>query len=625
MIATSAAVGVAIILTVIEFRNPSSFLYPVHPLAAYENASLTTPAGFVIEPGMHYRILRSEKVVLETGSMFPHTWIRRYVDAHEVESRGRRCWCTENVAAVVQRDALGHAYWVASPRFSPEPTFLVFVLLGIALCLRLFAQSLDRADDIRFLYAFYLSVWGTGILALFYIRGFYFTHNPDYEQWFTMAKEWLRLERSSRLNNTLGPMFFYLPFILLLRPSALYGMIVPYEVFALVVFGGGSFLLVMYIARQVTGSIRALHIAAVVAIAFPFTAWTMRMGTPVDPDFMGKTVLYVGRLHPYAVSLSFQALLTGWHAMGDGPALFFVLLGFAAMVGREPSRAKYTLLGCLLGAAMCMRYTSCLVFPGLFLWDVVGLRRRGCPVKEILVHYLVLGTVAMIAFSPQLLDNLAVMGNPLQPSLPPQQYVGQTERFLDIFDFSSLNGYRFYMQIHYKILLISVFSLYFITDMRVAATLWLSSLFPLLFHCSLMFYDVNATRYLLPVFPMVYLAIAASCSRLSGRQLAFFGAVLLPSMFLASPESPGTYAPIRVPYWAEFAIPVTSAVVGCVLSGRIGVSRASTAVLSVLMLLLTIGQWWIVLVGLCAFPFWCVIRIVDNERERTPRSPSHGT
>ncbi|MFZ2655057.1 MAG: hypothetical protein WAX69_09060, partial [Victivallales bacterium] len=177
------------------------------------------------------------------------------------------------------------------------------------------------------------------------------------------------------------------------------------------------------------------------------------------------------------------------------------------------------------------------------------------------------------------------------------------------FSFSNnINALHYYIQINFKIILIGIFSLYFIKNKVIGISFWLWMIIPLIFHSFLIIYHITPLRYVLLLFPCIYLAAGSLLGSSDRRFLYLFIPFVLANFILVAPECPGTYAPIYLGYKWHFIIPVASVITAWILSRYIGISKDKTICFTAFMFLFICGQWWILFLGLLVYPLYLMMR-----------------
>ena len=131
--------------------------------------------------------------------------------------------------------------------------------------------------------------------------------------------------------------------------------------------------------------------------------------------------------------------------------------------------------------------------------------------------------------------------------------------------------------------------------------LWFSA--GLLFYSSLNFYGHSDIRYIISIFPCIYLlaAIVFSCASLRTVILSF--AFLILNMVLVSPESPFSYSPLIIlPVYLHYLIPSVTVILFVALSLFGTMERNYGIMMTGYFLLLSLGQWWIIFIMMLLFP-----------------------
>lgn len=597
--------GISLFLLLIE---PRDYIFPTHPLATFKDAFLKNQAGIIISPDKVYKVYASKNILLDTSSLLPPTSIRRYVTSYRIEIAGKKLWCSKNLTASFQKNPeTNEEQWFIKLFFEKNYYFLPYSFLFLSLSL-FFAYLYNCEKKQQYFYLIYIFLWlGLGSL-FFYLNGFFIIYNKDPEQFFNIAKEWLDFNRHTTIPNSVGAAIFYLPFIILLRPESYWDMAIPFSTINLTIVGASSIAFIILLAKQLSVSGRVHHCVAILSCLFPFVTgiYYPCYGTVSEC----KSLLHLGSLAPYSQELRFQAVLCGWNGLSDNLALLFILMGIAVLWKTEISVRRYFFPGIFLGFALTLRYGSIVILPAVFFWDIATLIKNKTPLKKILGYYSVFAITGILAFSPQLIDNLIIKGSPFLQTADRHLYNGE-ESLWNMFRPENLpDGLNFYFQIHYKFLLLFSFILFLIKDRKIAVTLWLWTIVPLVFFSSTNFYKAEGVRYLISIFPAIFLAVSLFCGSINRKELILISVLLILNMALTAPESPGPFAYIIIPGILHFIIPLISSAILVCAPFLLGASTKNSIMMAFFFLFFALGQWWTALAILAVFPLYLLFEPV---------------
>jgi len=351
----------------INSRNkstPFNFV-PSHALPIFEDKELKKHTGIIIIPNQNYLVEDIKRIIFDPRDYIPQSMIRRYTYVYQLNIMGTKYWCSENLIYYLNHEKKSVFLDFS---FDPAFSFLPFIFITLGLCILILKPLITDNKPILF-FLLYITLWVSSILMFFYINGFFFVYNVDYDQWFTMAQELINGNRVSRLNNTFGNTYLYMLFIILFDANTFNDIAVPFSLFNLAFVGAGTLLILTLISYKLSKSIYCAHVTAIIYILFPFLAWIFHKGIFGAPDFIGKTMLHLGTVHPFSLTLWYQSLLMSYNCMSDNIGFFFPLCSMLLVAYMRKSAFKYIVLGFILGIGICVRYTSILIWPTVFMMD----------------------------------------------------------------------------------------------------------------------------------------------------------------------------------------------------------------------------------------------------------------
>jgi hypothetical protein len=604
--------GVAGLVLSAWLSRPDPVVLSDFYLVAFADGELTSPTKTVLQPGKAYPVLQQQSVILDPKFVAAWTPIERPVTAYEVSlDDGRRVWCTDAVHAVPVSPNQGGG-WRLTPRFSLDFRFLSLALVALAVLCWL-AARLVAADPAHHwkVWALYPMARIALVLFFFGLNGFYTVENSS--EYFDIAIDWLNLRRTPPSVVCVGTAFFYVPLIIVTGATTYSDINLGLCILNFALFGSANLLLVLMVVRSLTTSKTAFHVAGGIAAFFPFVVYFVRVGDP-SATFIGKTAFCLGLHMPYSLNLFYWTHLSGWNGDSDNPAVCFMLLGIVIAIRSRIGVLRYLLLGLSVGFAMTIRYASIVVIPVVVWIDLTRLVRDGLPVRRIIAYYATFAVAGFVGFLPQLFDNWLIAGHPLRPSALPGLYKGGTgTRHLFNLD-NVLLGTNFFFQIHFKVLSLLAVIIGCLKPLRAAAMLWLWCVVPIGFLCLLNFYAYSATRYLVIVFPALYVAIGLIAGQLKGRDFTVVAVVIAGCLVLTNFEDPYTWSPIQLSLQQMWAVLVLAIATLVAAAWRQWLdSRVAIVALAYLVVYAT-GQWWVGAIVMAATPLVLLWRYFSSSR-----------
>ncbi len=597
--------------------EPQKTFTPGKPLAVYKNPELTEFTNIILKPGTEYKINSSRTVVLDHTFHTSYQNIKRYTVAYEIVAGGRSYWFSPNVVMLHYRTEQAPAgFWRPTPVFGIDIRFLPWCLAGTALSLWLGWCAAVTGSGRRRLYsllAMYMSIWFTGVLAIFYLNGFYLIYGGgDPQNFIGIASEWLKFNRPTVVMASAGTAILYIPFLLIMGDGNLLQLIFWFSIFTLVVGGGGIIFLTGLLSFRLSKSLKGIHYALIPMILFILTAWIIRLGAVADPKFVAKTLMVVKSSDPYSMTLYNKSLLMGWSAMSDTWAALFMLLGLYIVFAMRPSYRKYICLGLSLGFSICCRYSSVAILPVVFwadLWRLFAVKRSW---KQKIGYYAVFGICGFLAFCPQLVDNIMVSGSLVPPRLTYGKHIGREWKNLFNMKLHTIKvGFNFFLQIHFKLFLGFMLLLYCTRRKWLGMTWWIWLMGPFGFYTMLDIFNTHsAVRYIIISFPAIFTCAGMYFSRIRGskpNQEAILWLVLF--MFLLafySPAYPDEMNFYGIPCWLNNLIPVMAVIAAWVGKALLGITWKHCLAFTVMVVLMMTGAWWIVYIALIVYPFWMI-------------------
>lgn len=601
--------SLSILMMTIDFGKDKEFIVPAYPLATYSDPGLKEMTNMILKPNEKYKVYASLITLQDTTGITTFWNIMRYTTSYSIRPDGS-LWCSLNMSRSPSQENPG--IWLPYPVFGKDCRFLPYLLLSLSfLCMFIwfYLRTNHRTARLLFYCSIFFSLWISCLLYIFYFNGFYILYGLDPDQFIDIAKEWLRFERHTRICNSIGTAFFYIPFITFCKVKDFFDIAVIFSIFNFMVFGAGSLILTIFIARLISGcNEKAVTVTAFAATLLPFTAWVMRREGPWNPIFWGKTLFIIRNDHPYSMIFYNKSLLFAWNGMSDSIAVFFMLLGIFFLIFMKVSFKKYFILGVVLGFSMSVRYGSITILPAVFLYDIFTLYQAKVKFRDFIKYYILFAVSGLLAFSPQLIDNYMVNGHIFAPSVMEGLYSGGN-KISNLFSIGNLSmGYFFFLKVHFKVFLLYTLLLFVVKDLKLSLMFWLWIFVPLTFYSSLNFNSHSEIRYIIIIFPAFYLIAGMASRHLNPRELVLVLVALAANFIFASPESSTGLDPFRFPFWVHFLIPSASVLYMLLLIKLRLISVNNGLFFITYFMFLTSGVWWFILLGLLIFP---VFRLLD--------------
>ena len=603
-----AVISLLCLIVAVNFLvQNSNTLSSSYPMASFKDSELKIPANFGIYKKSDYKVLQ-KKTKLEMLGI-----IGRYIPVTQVDIGGDKYWCSKNIILKPNGKS-----WESEYIFYKDESFLpyFFGFMFIFFILALFLIGWNKGIMINS-YLLFFFLWLAGISLILYFNGLYIYLNGDEQMFYKIASEWLKFERISFIPGNVGTAFFYIPFILLYSSQHISEIIIQFALFNTIFICGGTILLVLYIQKLFKNSKLAFYTVGFIAALFPIFAFVYYKGGVRDEyGIIGKTMLYLGRHNPYSVTLYNQTFLSGWNGLSDNFAVFFMVISVVVLWKMKFSLKKYFLLGLCIGFSICIRYGSITVLPAIIIYDLYSLYKNRISLKKGFLYYIFFSCGLFVGVFPQLMDNLLILGNPLGVSVSDSLYAGGGEHVVNLFSFQNIaKGYNFYFQIHYKILLLFSFILYFIKNKCLSFFFWLWMFTIFTFYSSLNFYGHSAVRYIIIIFPIIYISLGLFINDYYTKlkEVLLFGGIIILNCFFISPESPRSFTFIYLPLAWHYLVPVFSSLVSVIIAKSLHIDLKKTLFFIFFLLLLSIGLWWIPLIIFLLFPFVLIFQCVIHK------------
>ncbi len=580
------SVGVAFML---RGEETPRVINPSYPLATFEDPGLARRTDIVLAANSEYTVLASQRQFIDHSLFCLH--LLRPTNSHLVEILGRKLWCSREIVVLFDKRKNS---WMLVPQFDKAPWFLplsLFAFSASAFCLPFMLSSPHRAFPAC---VFHVAVWIGLALYTIHANGLFLVFNAgDPQQFYQMAHEWLSWDRRSPVPNSVGASALYMLFITLFHPKDYLDIAIHTSFATALIYPVVLIPAIFLLAKTLGASGRCAHVAA--------TSFTLFSTTALVRGCPGGTLLSIFmRTEPFSVFLYNKGFLLGWNGMSDNYGVIFPMLGMLAMALMRSCALRYLLMGLLFGYGISTRYANIVLLPAIFFWDLTRPAPGQKPSTKILFHYAIFGAAGLVGCAPQLLDNYLVNGNPLQPTVHFSLFRGE-HRVVNLFSCGNvIDGLRFYMTAHFKLLTVFACSLLFARGRRAILFLWLWVVCVLVFYSSTNFYGDNELRYLLVIIPPVFIALGLAALSLDRGEMLLVSLSLLTVYCLCSPELPSFHV-FKIPTPLHHAGPalIGGLALGVALVTKRNISAAMC--LAGMMLALSSGQWWVpaVLLLLC--------------------------
>jgi len=580
-----------------------------YPLAVFSDSKAENMTKMVLRPNLFYPAFAEKTIWYDGGAPYPH--IYRRITLYSL-TPNRSLWYSPAVGRFQSAD--DKSVWLPYPIIKKDLKFLAGFFLLLALAVLLLKLSVECNTLLIKRISKYSALWVMWIalfLFTFYIHGFFAIYYADSDQYIRKAYNWLTFHWRFVPCASTGIAFIYMPFILLGGLNTALDMLLPYSIFSFLVYGGLGLVFLSIIASRLWKNSKTGIYTAVIACLFPYFFWILRKGSLSQEGFFAKSQLFISmNEHPFSMAILNKTHLMFWNAYQHGAECFMLILGFLAMVVMKRSVMRYVAMGLFFGFAMTVRYSAVAVLPAVFFLDLAIenelLAKRDY--KQLFLFYLVFGLCGFIAFSPQFIDNYLTNGSPFKPIVLQSLYdVGSNEKQIsNLMHFANiLNGLRFYFTGHYKSFLLFALALFSFPDKKRACFHWLYFSGILVFYSSMNFHNTSIMRYMITVYPFIYITWGAAISLIEKRSaLIITITVLLINFIIPDPEAYACTIPLDLPICCHFAIPALSLLIVIFFSYQKYLSSKNGIILSCFLIMLMLGQWYIILILLLLFPLW---------------------
>lgn len=570
-----------------------------HYLVTFEDPEFTQLSTTVLEARRPYQIEQH----LDTFVTDPHfiayqSPIKRRIQAYQIKlTDGRQVWCSPVYRAIAyQDDPQTPLKWRLEAdvpwdlRFLP-PVFLCLAAIAALIC------RMNASTGIQWQHWLMFPLARLALLFLFFtMNGCFVIYTSDESMFVDIAREWLAGSRQTPIPGGIGTAFFYAPLVLIGGVETFWDVALAASWCNTLIIGTANLLLVLLLAQKFNPSRRVFYATGLIATLFPFLVYVVRMGDVSDPNFIGKTVFHLLQHDPYAVNLYYWSLLNHWNGLSDNIAAAFILLCIYLTWRMPLNWRRYLALGLCLGFAITVRHASVAMLPLIYTWDIARQIKAGFSAKKFIAWYFVFGMAGILGCLPQLIDNWTISGNPLQATLTEKLFEGG-DTVVHLFGLDNLvSGYHYFFQIHFKTLVLFVIVLLCLKPSVIRLGFWVWLMVPMTFVCLLNFYSVQSVRYLLIIYPALFLAIGLICDRLNNRESAVSVATVVICFTLTSPEEPLTWAPVMLPLWQMRVLLAILAALILALTYKARLRRHVGLTLVAFILIFTSGAWQVPLI-----------------------------
>lgn len=599
------------------YSLPEEILIPRYPITTYEDPDLLIRTPIILSPFVKYNIIHSNIILLQTKSfsyvennqiIVPVSRISRYIKTFLVEYNGKELWCSENIIALYDNDL---NQFIPTPFFERDDRFITLIFLILALLLFLFYKLIHIHSLIN-VCAFYF-VLRIFAFTLFLYYNCYFITLVDSDQFFQIAREILDLNRHTIIPNQIGAALIFIPFIFFLKPDAYIDMANYFSIFNFLFVGGGILILSMLISHRITNSYKALHITGLLISIFPACAYIYYdQSLSMDKIAVGTTMISFKRLHPYSGSFYNIALLNSWNGHSDNIALFFIIIVIFLLIYLKTSYAKYSLMGFFIGLSLSTRYASIVAIAPIIILDMYKIIfEEKTKISKVVTNYGLFLIFSVVGFSPQLLDNYLIMGDPLKPVASENLYQGGSKVW-HLFGVSNLfQGYKYYIIINYNMFVVSLLSLLAIKENKYSLFLWLWIILTLTFYSSSNFFNCHPVRYILSIYVATYLAIGISFKNTNIYTLIFYSLLCLLNLNLELNLFISKYFPANLSKVIIALLTFSFALLAYLYDSNLFKFK-SLIYFTIFIVFLCLNDWRLIILGLFIFPIIMCSRICLN-------------
>ena len=490
----------------------------------------------ILKPDTPYIILQKQNIIFDTSKYFTNKNIVRNTTAYQIiTDRNQKLWTSKNIILnynTKNKQYEGKLISYKNNRFIPIIILLLSIIIWIF-------STKSKIINMRIYIGYYL-LWLLSFLFILYQTNVFFIYsNGDAQMFFRIAEELVNLNRTKPVPGNIGTAFFCIPFVFLFNTANYLDIAIFFSFFNLIFIGGGCFILTLMIAKHLTNRPKAFHTTAISCILSSCLLYIWRQGGIWDPNFIGGTSInfYNSTLHPYAMYLYNKCFLYGWNRQSDNYAVFFMLLSFTILIKIKPALYKHLLLGTAMGFAFSIRYGCITFFPLIIFWDLYSHIQSKNSLKKVAKFYVFLLIGIIVGSFPQLLDNYIINKNFLLPTVNSNLFNNNPKSTINLFGFVNLKlGYKFFLTVLFKPITIYIFLLYFIKDVKKGIFFWLWLFIPLTFYGYSNMYGHSCLRYLIIIFPALYIILGNSLKNLSAKEALIFTPFACFS-FYAYPES----------------------------------------------------------------------------------------
>lgn len=593
-----------------------NFIVPEMTTPAYTDAELIHKAPQILEAGKKYPIL--ETIPYFTPKL--QVQITRRMHVYKIAAPAGEFWCTDNLMLLYDNNT---REWSVEPWFpragSMFPALGLFFLLNILISLRIFSNFRQNKKSYELYFYLYVSIWLFFSILLFALNGEFLSWMfKDPEGYFNIAKEWLARDRHSQIPYSVGTSFIYAPLISFFAAKAYLDIALQMSIITFLLTGLGGFMAFLAIAWRILPKGPSLHITAAACIIYTFTSIIMRYWMDqMDPNLetVAKTCFSLRQqFYFYSNSLFNRAVMIGWNSTGDNYGSFMFIISVFVLFIRIKPIYTHALAGLFLGFAITCRYGIISLIPAIVLLSLAlnfpKLILKEIHLPQFIRNLFIMGICVIIGFIPQMIDNFVINANPLTPSIAPH-LLKEGKPFNELFGFANIaRGLEYNITIHAKLFLPAIVCLYFIKRPFVGLFLWLWIICPLIFHSSLHFVTAAELRYIMVIFPALFIAIGGGLGQLPAKPLALLASLIIINYHFVSPECPALFNELLpfygLPQHVQILTPVLSGVLYFMLCR--GIKGAHATGTAVFFLLFALAGWFGPLFAMLAFPLYLCFR-----------------
>ncbi|MBR2428125.1 MAG: hypothetical protein IKB16_15435, partial [Lentisphaeria bacterium] len=344
-----------------------------------------------------------------------------------------------------------------------------------------------------------------GLIGYAYGASGHLIQNPiDERVYYDIAKRLADWDFTKQWSYTIGHPLLYIPFLIFTGTADFLDFYYPFHVFNLLVISPLMFYSLYLIGRKFSGHNKAF--SAILLFLTLVFFWQFRYQVN---DTTGIFKNYISASYPlwttYDIGYPLYNLYSwlGFNAMSDTPATMFLILTACLLLLLPAKKINLAIIAVIFSFCCLIRMNNILYAPALFFLFVLKYKNLQ-NWKEYFTWLFPAGIVFILIFSPQLIINTVQFGSPFTTaySLHPKEDVGWTINVAPAI-------IQFFYTCHKAWFLPAFLSLLFLREKELQkfSTLWC---FPaLFFYCVYMGSFNHAIRFIMPIFPVLALTIAA--------------------------------------------------------------------------------------------------------------------